>query len=187
MSRIPELRREDLSEPQAQVWDAIAAGPRGQVGGPLNVWLHSAGLAQRAQELGAFCRYGSSLPPRLSELAILVTGAYWRAGYEWWAHAPIAEKAGLDPAAIEAIRVGAEPVLAGEDEQVVYRFARELLTRREVSDPTFARATELLGRLGVVDLTGILGYYGLISMTIKAFEVDVPGGQEPFADLTADA
>jgi 4-carboxymuconolactone decarboxylase len=51
-----------------------------------------------------------------------------------------------------------------------------------VSAPTYERAIGILGRTGVVDLTGILGYYGLISMTIKAFEIPVPEGQaEPFA------
>ena len=182
MARIAVLTAEDLSQPQRAVWDEIAAGPRGQVAGPLNVWLHSPGLARRAQDLGAFCRYGSSLPPRLSELAILVTGAYWRAGYEWWAHAPIAAKAGLDPAIIDAVKAGDTPVFSKPDEEAVYRFASELLTRREVSGPTYARALDQLGQLGVVDLTGILGYYGLISMTIKAFEVPVPVGEaEPFA------
>ena len=182
MTRIPVLTPEDLSQAQRVVWDQIASGPRGQVGGPLNTWLHSPGLAQRAQDLGAFCRYGSSLPPRLSELAILVTGAYWRAGYEWWAHAPIAARAGLDQASIDAIKAGETPRLQQPDEQVVYAFAHELLTRREVSDETYARALEVLGQVGVVDLTGILGYYGLISMTIKAFQVPTPAGEaEPFA------
>ena len=183
MARIPVLAREDLSDEQSAVWDAIAAGPRGRVAGPLNVWLHSPGLALRAQELGAFCRYGSGLPPRLSELAILVTGAYWRAGYEWWAHAPIAAKAGLDPAVIEAIKAGAMPAFERADERAVHDFARELLIDRAVSAPTYARAVEELGLEGVVALTGILGYYGLISMTIRAFQVGVPEGEsEPFAE-----
>ena len=181
MPRLAVLKPSGLSEDQRRVWDAIAAGPRGEVVGPLKVWLHSPGLAQRAQELGAFCRYGTGLPPRLSELAILVTGAYWRAGFEWWAHAPIAARAGLDRAAIDAIKAGETPVFPNADEAAVYAFAHELLTRREVSDETYARAVEHLGQTGVVDLTGILGYYGLISMTIKAFQTPVPEGEaEPF-------
>jgi 4-carboxymuconolactone decarboxylase len=182
MTRIPVLEPEDLSDDQRAVWDAIASGPRGEVRGPLNVWLHSPGLAARAQELGAFCRYGTSLPQRLSELAILVTGAHWRAGFEWWTHAPIAAKAGIDPQCIEAIKAGRPPAFDKADEQAVYDFAHELLARREVSGATYVRAEQALGRRGIVDLTGILGYYGLISMTIKAFEVPVPEGEaEPFA------
>jgi 4-carboxymuconolactone decarboxylase len=76
MSRVPDLDPEKLSPEQRKVYDAIVAGPRGRVVGPLRVWLQSPELADRAQALGAFCRFGTSLPPRLSELAILVTAAH---------------------------------------------------------------------------------------------------------------
>jgi len=184
MARTPDLVYAALDADQRRVYDAIVAGPRGQVQGPLKVWLQSAALADRAQALGAFCRFGTSLPPRLSELAIIVTGAHWRAGYEWFAHAPIAIKAGIDPTAVEAIRTGKEPKLAQADEAAVYAFAHELMTRQAVSEGTYQNAIKQLGQKGVVELTGILGYYGLISMTIKAFEVPLPAGTpEPFADV----
>ena len=183
MSRTPALNLEDMSPPQRAVYDAIVAGPRGVVPGPLRVWLTSPDLAQKAQDLGAFCRYGTSLAPRLSELAILVTAVYWRAGYEWFVHAPEAGKAGLDVAVIGDLLAGRTPRFRQADEQAVYDFARELLDNRVVSDVAHARAVAALGDLGVVELTGILGYYGLISMTIKAFEIGVPtGAEEPFAD-----
>ena len=154
--------------------------------GPLLAWLHSAGLADKAQSLGAFCRYGTSLPPRLSELAILVTGAYWRAGYEWHVHAPIAIKAGIDPAAAEAIRKREQPALAREDEAAVHDFARELIDHQQVSEATYRRAVDALGGKAVVELVGILGYYALISMTIKAFELPLPDRAEnPFPDPAA--
>jgi 4-carboxymuconolactone decarboxylase len=183
MARTPELVYAELDAEQRRVYDAIIAGPRGQVQGPLKVWLQSADLADRAQALGAFCRFGTSLPPRLSELAIITTGAHWRAGFEWFAHAPLAIKAGVDPDAVEAIRTGKPPKLGQPDETAVYAFARELLTTREVSDATYQEALARLGKKGVVELTGILGYYGLISMTIKAFEVPLPEGTpDPFSD-----
>ena len=169
-----------MSAAQRAAHDAIAAGPRGRVEGPLAVWLHSADLAERAQALGAFCRFGSSLPPRLSELAILVVGAHWRAGFEWHVHAPIAAAAGVDPEAIAAIKAGDPARFAEDDAQAVHDFAHELLARQAVSDQTYARARHALGECGLVDLVGILGYYGLISMTIKAFRVRVPDGEEPF-------
>ncbi len=111
MPRLPELDPAKFSPEQKKVHDAILAGPRGKVVGPLKVWLNNPGLAEHAQALGAYARFGSSLPPRLSELAICVTGAFWKANYEWYAHAPLAIKAGIDPAAIEAIRTGATPKL----------------------------------------------------------------------------
>ena len=133
MHRPPELNVDALMPEQRKVYDAIMAGPRGHVVGPLRVWLQSAELADRAQALGAFCRFGSSLPPRLSELAIITIGAYWQAGFEFWAHGPMAIKAGIDAAAVEAIRKGDTPDLIKSDEQAVYEFARELLHTRSVS------------------------------------------------------
>ncbi|HLL26622.1 MAG TPA: carboxymuconolactone decarboxylase family protein [Xanthobacteraceae bacterium] len=180
--RIPDWKPEDLSPAQRKVHDAIVAGPRGKVIGPLRVWLMSPKLAERAQELGAFCRYNTSLPPRLSELAILVTGAFWKAGFEWQAHAPIALEAGVPAEAIEAIRLGKAPKFARQDENAVYEFSRELWTQRQVSDATYRRIAGLLGNESVVELVGILGYYGLISMTINAFEVPLPeGAGNPFS------
>jgi 4-carboxymuconolactone decarboxylase len=179
--RIPDWKPEDLTPAQRKVHDAIVAGPRGRVIGPLRVWLLSPELAERAQELGAFCRYHTSLPPRLSELAILVTGAFWQAGFEWHAHAPIALKAGVPADAIEAIRAGKEPKFARENERAVYEFSRELWTKRRVSDATYRRTADLLGNETVIELVGILGYYGLISMTINTFEVPLPEGvAQPF-------
>jgi 4-carboxymuconolactone decarboxylase len=172
-----------LSPAQRRVHDAIAAGPRRVVAGPLAVWLESPELASRAQELGTFCRYNSSLPRRLSELAILVTAAHWEAGYEWHVHAPLAIAAGVDPAAVDAIRAGEDPPLGRPDERAIYDFARELLDTSRVSDETYRRGLAHLGRRGVVELVGILGYYALISMTICAFEVPVPeGAAEPFPE-----
>ena len=182
MPRTPELDTSNLSPEQQRVFDAISSGPRGRVQGPLKIWLQSAELADKAQALGAYCRYGTSLPARLSELAILVTGAHWQAGFEWWAHAPIAAKAGVDAAAIEAIRKGETPSLTLADEKAVYAFAHELVSKRRVSDPVYAAAVKALGQKAVVELVGILGYYTLISMTIVAFDVALPeGAADPFA------
>ena len=185
MPRLPDIDPATLDAEQKRIHDEIVAGPRGKVEGPLRVWLTSPGLADKAQALGAFCRYGTSLPQRLSELAILVTGAYWQAGFEWHVHAPIGLAAGLDPAAVEQIRIGGEPRLTNDDEIAVYRLSRELLTTRRVSGETYAFAEKVLGERALVDLVGVLGYYGLISMTINAFEVPLPAGaQEPFEDVT---
>ncbi|HQU23455.1 MAG: 4-carboxymuconolactone decarboxylase [Acidiphilium sp. 21-60-14] len=179
--RVPALKPEAMNPDQRAAYDAILAGPRKIVEGPLAVWLRSAELAERAQALGAFCRFGTSLPPALSELAILVTGAHWRAGFEWHVHAPIAQAAGVDETAIAAIKSGETVTFADEPSQAVYELARELWETRAVSDGVYHRAVAAMGLEGTVELVGILGYYGLISMTIKAFRVPVPpGADEPF-------
>jgi 4-carboxymuconolactone decarboxylase len=181
MPRLPDIDPATLDAEQRRVHDEILSGPRGIVEGPLRVWVNNPGLADKAQALGAYCRYGTSLSQRLSELAIVTTGAHWRAGFEWAVHAPIAEKAGLHSGVLEAIRQGREPVFQAEDERAVYAFTIELLRERRVTDGTYRAALAALGQTGVIDLVGILGYYGLISMTINAFEVPLPAGaQDPF-------
>ena len=181
-SRHPDLDEANLTPAQQRVYDAIKSGPRGVVQGPLRVWLQNPDLADTAQALGAFCRYGTSLPPKLSELAILVMGAHWQAGFEWAVHAPIAIAAGVDPAAAEAIRKGEIPVFADDQSRAIYAFASELLRNRRVSDATHAEAGRLFGTKTLVELVGILGYYTLISMTIVAFDVPLPEGTpDPFA------
>ncbi|WP_299822862.1 carboxymuconolactone decarboxylase family protein [uncultured Jannaschia sp.] len=174
---------ETLTPRQREVHDRIASGARGRVEGPLRVWLHSPELADRSQALGAFCRYETRLPARLSELAILVTGAVWKSGFEWAVHAPIAERAGVSPDTIEAIRTGRSPSFSAEseDEAAVYEFSLALHRERRVDDKTYARLVAVIGSEGAVELVGILGYYTLISMTINTFAVPLPEGTEdPF-------
>lgn len=181
--RPPEVVPEKLNAEQRAVYDAIASGPRGTVPGPLRIWVLNPGLAERAQALGAYCRYGTALSPFLSELAIIVTGAEWQAGYEWAVHAPIAAKSGVPEAWIEAIRLGRTPDFGPEDEAAaaVHAFSVELHRTRSVSDATYARAHAALGTTAVIDLVGILGYYSFISMSINAFRVALPEGvPDPF-------
>lgn len=182
MSRLPDLRYEDMSAEQQRVHDEIAAGPRGKVEGPLKVWLHAPKLATHAQKLGAHARFQSLLPPPLSELAILVTAATWQADFEWYAHARLAREAGIADAVIEAIRRGEKPSLTDAKARAVYAVSRELHRRRSLSDETYALAEAALGRAALVDLVGILGYYTLVSMTLNAFRVPTPDGSRPFAD-----
>ncbi|MBO0347438.1 carboxymuconolactone decarboxylase family protein [Roseibium sp. CAU 1637] len=179
MSRIPPLEPDALSSRQREVYEAIASGPRGRVRGPLAIWLNRPDLADRAQALGRYCRYDSSLSPRLSELAILATARVWMSEFEWAAHKPIALKAGISKEIVEAIRTGDDPVFLQADEEIVYRFSEMLHTQRKVTDEVYARAVEVLGQDAVVDLTGLLGYYTLISMTINVFEVPPPDGLKP--------
>lgn len=192
MSRLGPLRPEELDADQAQVLDAMLAGPRGRsgflsrerpVGGPFAPWLRSPGFAHLAQGLGAFVRYRTSLEPRLSELAIIVVGAAWKAGYEFAAHGPVAIRAGIRPEAVAAIARGEAPGFDRDDERVVYEFAYELVTARRVGDERYAAAVALLGEAGTVELVGILGYYTLVCMTLNAFEVPLGEGMAPpFAD-----
>jgi len=174
MTRIKDLNPAAMTAEQQGVYQAIASGPRGQVRGPLAVWLHRPKLADRAQALGQYCRYETSLAPRLSELAILTIGRIWGAEFEWWSHKKIALQAGVSPAVIEAIRTGVAPPFEHDDEALVHAFITALHDGRCISDAMYRDAVKLLGEGGVVDLVGIAGYYSLISMTIQVFQVMPP-------------
>ncbi|EXF93376.1 4-carboxymuconolactone decarboxylase [Pseudomonas fluorescens HK44] len=179
MNRLKAIDPDHLNQAQRVIYDAIATGPRKGVRGPLAIWLHRPELAQCAQSLGRYCRYDSSLEPRLSELAILLLGRHWLAEYEWAAHKPFALEAGLSPAVIDAIRDDRQPAFEHEDEALVYAFIRQLHDTRQVDDHLYQDISRVLGETAVVDLVGIAGYYTLISMTIKVFEVPPPVGVAP--------
>lgn len=174
MARIPLVSAETLTPEQRPVYDRIVAGRRGMVVGPLRAALHSPALADRWQALGEHLRYNTSLPPRLSELAILVCGRHWNSEVEWLIHAEIAAKAGLEPDIIEALRTGRAPELCDPDDVAVYDFARELLAQGRVSDVAYAAAHERLGTVGVVELAGLVGYYSMVAMTLNAHQIPPP-------------
>lgn len=167
------------SDHQQRIHDTIASGPRGGVRGPLAIWLHRPELAENAQALGRYCRFDTSLPNRLSELAIITIARIWGAEYEWHAHKAKALEAGIDPAIVEAIRRNRTPDFADEDAAAVHAFTRAALIDRQVDDALYDRTLAALGRDGLVDLVGILGYYSLISVTINAFRIPPHDGGAP--------
>lgn len=176
MARLAPLDMENLEPEQKEIADAIRSGPRGGLRGPFEAWLRAPGIADPAQKLGAYCRYGSSIPRDLNELAIIITGKRWKAQFEFWAHARLAREAGLDEAIIEAVRTGARPPFTRESERVVYDLVTEYFANNRVSDATYQRAIQQFGERGVVELVGVVGYYGLVSMTLNVFEVELPEG-----------
>ncbi len=175
--RLTEITPETMSVAQRQVAEAAAAGKRGHVPVPLRAWLHSPELGARAQFLGEFVRYDTSLGPYLSELAILVTARYWSAQYEWFAHKREGLKAGIDPAIITAIATRAVPELPDAKARAVYDYAVALNETHFVPDSLHAAARRELGEQGVVELVGLLGYYTLVAMTLNAFELGMPAGE----------
>ncbi len=177
MARVLPPSVDTMSPEQKRVYDIIAAGPRGRVRGPLAVWLHRPTMAEPAQALGQFCRYDGSLPPRLSELAILVLARWWSAEFEWWAHKKIALQAGVEEAVIDALRDGRPIPFTRDDEAMVHEFVTVLHETRQVPDPVYARAEAMFGRDGVLDLVTLAGYYTLISMTLNVFRIDPPEGE----------
>ena len=177
--RIDDLAPEQMDATQRAVVDEAVAGKRGRIPGPLRIWIRSPELGRHAQRLGAFLRYDTTLEPRLSELAILVTARTWTAQYEWFAHKREALKAGLDPAIIDAISARQTPSFADPAAQAVYDYSLALHETHHVTPALHAAAVAALGERGVVELVGLLGYYTLVAMTLNAFEFDLPAGETP--------
>lgn len=175
--RLQDPVDEQMSAPQRALRDAIMAGPRGQrkkLNGPFAIWLQAPEFGDLAQKLGAHCRYKTALEPRLSEFAILVTAHLWKSQYEWYAHAPMAEKGGVKPQTIKDIKAGRAPKTAPKDERALYDFIRELYKTKRVSDRNYKRVRAFLDEAAMVELTGILGYYALISITLNTFRAQLP-------------
>ncbi|TMJ84313.1 MAG: carboxymuconolactone decarboxylase family protein [Alphaproteobacteria bacterium] len=184
--RLPILSEDQLAAAQRALLQSIRSGPRGSsttIRGPFAVFLHAPAFGELAQRLGGHCRFNTGVPPRLSEFAILVTARLWRAQYEWFAHVPQAERAGVKPQTIRDLHKGRMPKAAPKDERTIYDFIQELYKTRRVSDKTFSRVRALLGDAATVELVGILGYYVLISMILNVFRMSPPPGEAlPFPE-----
>jgi 4-carboxymuconolactone decarboxylase len=179
--RLPELSEATFTAEQRALAESIKSGPRGQfkLSGPFAIYLHSPAFGELAQKLGGHLRFRTNIPPRLSEFAILCTGAFWKAQYEWAAHAVLGEKAGVKPETIRAIQAGRTPTSAPKDEMAIYAFVKELYGKKRVSTPTFNRVKKILGDAGTVELVGTLGYYALVSMLLNTFKAPLPEGVKP--------
>jgi 4-carboxymuconolactone decarboxylase len=184
-SRLPFVAEADRTPAQVALMESIASGPRGQfkMSGPFYCYLHAPGFGELAQKLGGHLRYGTSIPPRLSEFAILTTARYWKAQYEWAAHAPMAEQKGVKPATILDLQAGRKPKGAPKDERTIYDFIVELYKTRRVSSRNYKAVNAILGDAGTVELVGLLGYYAMVSMTLNVFRMPLaPGVKAPFAE-----
>ena len=170
---------DEMTAEQRDVHDEIVTGVRAQLIGPLRAVIHSPDLARRWSRLGEYLRFSTMLPKKLNELAIIVTGRRWNAQLEFHIHAQAAQAAGLDPACIEAIRVAQPPAFADDAELEVYEFARQLQQAGNVEPQVFAAVKTRWGERGVVELTGVIGYYTMVSMTLNAHEIPLPGGAKP--------
>ena len=175
--RLHDVTAAEMTDAQRKVADEAASGKRGRIPAPLRAWLHSPELGARAQRLGEFCRYDTTLGPRLSELAILITARVWTSHYEWYAHKREALKAGLEPEIIAAIAARTVPAFTQPPDQIVYDYVTTLNRDRVVAQALHDLAVAQFGERGVVELVGLLGYYTLVAMTLNAFEIGLPDGE----------
>ncbi len=174
--RFAPLAAESMTPEQKAVADAIIAS-RGSMNGPFNAWLRNPALADRLQKVGEQIRFHSSLPPALNEFAILITARHWTAQFEWYAHYPLAMKAGLEPGVAADLANGERPAQMSADETAIYDFSMALHALGTVDDAAYNAVLSRFGEKGVIDLVAVNGYYDLVSMTLNVARVGLPAGQ----------
>lgn len=165
--RMPPLAPEKMDEAQQAAAAALIAGPRKGVKGPFIPLMRAPALMDRLQRVGEYIRYDSSLPPRLSEFAMVVVSRAYTQQFEWFTHVPLAMKAGTSAATIEAVRLGTRPRDMSEDEALIHDYTTELIAHRGVCDATYAAAIARFGERGVMDLTGLIGYFITVSLVLN--------------------
>lgn len=188
MSRLQPLSRDKTTEDQGDLWDAIVGSrggaldlidDNGSLRGPFHAFVSRPAIGKPLAEVGAAIRFASSIEARLLEIAICTVGARWQSNFEFWAHAQLAEQAGVSREVLASLAAGENPAFDHRDEEVVWRFARDLVTDGDVSDAVYGNAEALLGEGALVELIHTIGYYSHISLILNATRATLPPGETP--------
>lgn len=186
MTRLPYLREDQLDESGRVLWNRLlesrGAGivnEEGGLVGPYNVWLHAPEVGRRIAELGTTALFQTSLDRGLSEIAIITTGAAWKAEFEWWAHSRMALDHGVTEAVVEAIGRGLQPPFEREDERLAHAVATQLARGGTVDAATYDRGVTTLGHRGMVELVALCSYYTGVCFLLNTFDVPLPEGAKP--------
>jgi 4-carboxymuconolactone decarboxylase len=181
ITRFAPLKPEELSPAQKAWADMIAAPPRNAkfTNPPYRAYIRNPDLAPRLTAMSEYLRWNTSLPPRLSEMAILITARHWTAQYEWFAHYPLAIKGGLDPKIAGAIAEGKRPDNMKDDEAALYDLGTALYRDKTDSDAVYNAALEKFGERGIMDIIGIMGYYDITSMALITMQAGAPNDSVP--------
>ena len=179
--RFPQLTMDQLDARQKPLGEQVMKVSSVGLAGPYNPMMRSPVLGQKLFDLFAYLRWDTSVPVKLNEFAIIIIGRQWRSQVEWFAHAPLAQKAGLSPDIIADLKANKRPANMAEDEATVYDFVTELTTTHKVSDETYARAKKIFNDQQIVDLTAVAGNYVMVAMLLAMAEESTPPGKEaPF-------
>ena len=177
MSRLQNLKYEDMSQDQKNLHDEILSGPRTQIAGPMHTWFLNPSYGSLIEKVGAFCRYETSIEPRLSELAIIIVARHWNANVEWFAHSEIAIKSGILQETVEAIELNKRPDFKKEDEALIFDITKSILDTKGLTDELFKRAEDTIGKTSLLDLTAIIGYYCNVAIQLNVFEIPSDDGR----------
>jgi 4-carboxymuconolactone decarboxylase len=165
-----------MTPDQKTLHDEILSGPRNHIVGPMHTWFLNPSYGALIQKVGAFCRYGTSLLPRLSELTIMIVARHWDTDVEWVAHRKTSLKNGISEKILTAIENNQRPHFIRQDEELIYDLTISILERKGLSDDLFQKAETKLGKNKLLELTAIIGYYSNIAMQLNVFEIPSDDG-----------
>ena len=178
MKRLPLLQYDELDDEQKNLHDEILSGPRTRIAGPMHVWFLNPEYGSLIQKVGAYCRFRTSLEPRLSELAIIVVARFWNADVEWATHSKIAAENGISAAIINSIENNTRPNFENMDEELIYELTNSILQNKGISDKLFEKASDKLGKKTLLELTAIVGYYSNIAIQLNVFQIPSADGKK---------
>jgi 4-carboxymuconolactone decarboxylase len=179
MTRVGEIRRDDLDPRQQKLYDDIMrTRPRGKLSGPFSVWMHTPDIAEPANGLADCFRVHPRLDKRLIELITLMMCRAATVKYAWSVHEPLARQAGLSEQSIAAIRARETPQFSRDDERLIYDLVKELIETKTVSSPTFDRAVAAFGRDSVIEAVSCAGFYAMAGFILNTFDVPPHAGGE---------
>ncbi len=176
--RYPTLKADQLNAEQKAYIENLQKPPRNNTTAlqnpPYKVYMRSPELAARLESVSDYVRWGTGQPPRLTELAIMITARQWSSQWIWRGHYRAAVRGGLDPSVGADIAAGKRPDKMKEDEMVLYNYAMEMYRDRSVSDQTYAAAAKQFGEKGLIDLVATMGYYDTVAMTLITAKAVAP-------------
>jgi 4-carboxymuconolactone decarboxylase len=176
--RYPPLSPSQLSPEQKAYVESLQKPPRNNTTAlqnpPFRVYMRSPELAPKLEAVSDYVRWGTGQPPRLTELAIMITARQWSSQWIWRGHYRAAVRGGLDPSVGADIAAGKRPTKMKEDETILYNYATEMYRDKAVSDTTFAAAVKAFGERGLIDLVATMGYYDMVAMTLITAKAVAP-------------
>ena len=178
MSRVPPLDPAALTPEQQRVAAEIS-GARKNVRGPFTIWLRNPKLAEHANQFGVALRDHSAIGRRIFELCVITVCRAGSVQYAWSSHAPQAEIAGISPEIVKAIQENRTPTFEKADERVAYETASEIMASGGLSQAGYDKALAQFGEQGTVELISTIGYYAMVGIFLKSFDVRPPDGSTP--------
>jgi alkylhydroperoxidase family enzyme len=184
--RLPLIPPADLSEEQRPLYDDMreeiakdfvgfkALDESGALIGPFNAWVHAPRWGSAIWELVKALSVSPLLPRTVREVAILVTGAHFRSGYELYAHVILAERRGLSDDKLATIVAGERPANLEREEAIAYDVTAALVGGHVLPQLTYRQAVAAFGEMGAMELIHLVGLYCLVSITLNGFDVPVP-------------